>query len=159
MEHLDYFQFFVQELFAGSQIVAGNFFLYVGSHLLPGFIFPVRGNVFGARVFAVVGYVDQVAASFPDQRGTLPGLILGENFGEFCCALWIVAGEKFGFVLVTFQEFVFQRRAAFKDTDEMFKAIHSGVGHVGGTNGIGDVTFKMNFLFARFIGNGLDNFG
>lgn len=156
VKELDDFELLFDELLASGEIVGVEFGLHLFDEIFPGFILPFDGNVFGARVFGEVGEIDEITATFPDQRGALPGLIFGEQLREGRRASWIVGSEKFCFVFAAREEFVFEGRAAFKDADKVLEAVHAGVGHFAGTDGVGNVTFKGDVLFFGFFGDGED---
>src|SRR5215472_2413965 len=151
VEQPDDFKFLVNEFFAAFERLGIEIGFDFFGEFFPGLVFPGSGNVFSARVFAEIGYIDEVAATFPNERGALPGLILGEERGEFGSTGGVVGFEKFGFAFATLKEGVLEGRTAFEDADEVFEAVHTGVGHFAGADRIGDVAGKGNFLLAGFF--------
>src|ERR1700730_4032589 len=82
VEQANHFELLAQEVLANGQVVATISLRDFIGEALPGLGFPGGGDVFRTRVFGEIAHVDQVAAAFPNQCGTLPGLILSENRGE-----------------------------------------------------------------------------
>jgi hypothetical protein len=67
-----------------------------------------------------------------------------------------VGCQKLSFRLRPLEEFVFERRTAFKDSDQVLETLLSGIGGFGGTNRIWDVADEGDALFAGFVGDGED---
>src|SRR2546430_12157948 len=73
-------EFFLDEFLARHEIIRAVALRNFLGESLPRPAFPRCWHIFHARIFAVVAHVDQIAAAFPHQRGTLPRLILRQNF-------------------------------------------------------------------------------
>ena len=117
------FEFFFDEVFARGEVVGVEVVHDFFGESLPRYIFPVGGGIFRAGIVSEVGLVDQVAATLPDQRGALPGVILRQQGEQRGRPRRIVGRKKLGLGLRPFQKFVFERRAAFEDSDQVLDAL------------------------------------
>ena len=76
---------------------------------LPGHVLPVRWHILGAGIVCEVRLVNQIAATFPDQSGTLPRMVLRQKCKQCGRPRRIITGKKLFRSLRAFQELVLQR--------------------------------------------------
>src|ERR1700741_1066098 len=127
VQQLNDLELLLKEFLAGFEVVGTEFGFDLFREFLPGLVLPVGRNILGAGVFAEVGNVNEVAAAFPDERRTLPGLVFREKRAESSGTCRVVGSEEAGLALVALKEFVLERRAAFKNPDLMLEAAHAGL--------------------------------
>src|SRR5580658_3335441 len=105
------------------------------------------------RILGIVDRIHQPLAALPEERGTLPNVILRQELNDRGLALGIKCGEEGAGTLLTCEVFVFIRRAGFEDSDQMLEGALAGGHGFGCANGVRNMAFELDALLFRLIGN------